>query len=179
MDKSEIRRGIREIKGRFGADVLREMSAAPAGELLDYVRRLSCGKPSLTVLLYNSLPDEVYTGDIIGSLRQMGHRVLLPAVKGSELEIREYAEGTATHPGYRGIEEPDGPIFTDFAAIDLAVVPGVAFTRDGCRLGRGKGFYDRFLPRLDCPVVGLAFPFQILESLPCEEHDIKINRVIG
>lgn len=177
MTKSEIRGRIREIKASYGAGRLLEMSRGPVSELMEYIG--SFGRKGLVMLLYNSLPDEVDTGELIRSLLEEGHKVLLPTVVGDELELHEFSEGTSLHSGFRGIGESDGALFTDYSSIDLAVVPGVAFTRDGCRLGRGRGFYDRFLPLLECPVVGLAFPFQILESLPCEEHDIKINRVIG
>jgi 5-formyltetrahydrofolate cyclo-ligase len=81
--------------------------------------------------------------------------------------------------GAYGILEPTGPLFTDYDSIDLAVVPGVAFTRDGVRLGRGKGYYDRLLPRIKSPKVGICFPFQILESIPTEPFDVKMDEVVA
>ena len=70
-------------------------------------------------------------------------------------------------------------MFTDYAAIDLAVIPGVAFTPDGRRLGRGRGYYDRLLARFArAYTIGLAFPFQLLEDIPTEPHDIKLNEIL-
>ena len=54
----------------------------------------------------------------------------------------------------------------------------MAFTPNGRRLGRGKGYYDRMLPKLKCPLIGLAFPFQIIDDMPCEPHDVSMNEVI-
>ena len=66
----------------------------------------------------------------------------------------------------------------------LIIVPGRAFTKDGCRLGRGKGFYDRWLSKIPSDkknrvhLFGVCFPQQIVESIPCDEHDIKMDSVI-
>ena len=65
----------------------------------------------------------------------------------------------------------------------LIIVPGRAFTKEGCRLGRGKGFYDRWLSKIPqdkknrVHLAGVCFSQQIVESIPCDEHDIKMNKV--
>ena len=78
-----------------------------------------------------------------------------------------------------GIEEPTGTLFTDYAAIDFIAVPGVAFDRNGNRLGRGKGYYDRLLPRIPSAYkAGICFPFQLVEEVPAEPFDIRMDEVI-
>ena len=64
------------------------------------------------------------------------------------------------------------------ADIDLAVIPGMAFDRDGHRLGRGKGFYDKLLPGIKCRKIGLCFSFQLADSVPIEPHDIVMDMVL-
>ena len=85
--------------------------------------------------------------------------------------------------GPYGIQQPKSNRATVIApeVLDLVVVPGVAFDRSGHRLGRGAGFYDRFLADLprDIPTVGLAFDFQIVSNLPLQEHDIPLSFVIS
>ena len=105
--------------------------------------------------------------------------MLLPTVVGSNLELHAYTGDTdLTTSADFGIAESTGPLFTDYTNIDLAIIPGMAFTPDGHRLGRGNGYYDRLLPQLSCKKIGLAFPFQIVDHIPCESHDIKMDMVV-
>ena len=82
--------------------------------------------------------------------------------------------------GHYGILEPAQKRFCEIKALDLVIVPGVAFDRRGNRLGRGKGYYDGFLSRLpkDTPSIGLAFDFQILPTLPTTPTDVSVRSVI-
>ena len=100
-------------------------------------------------------------------------------VKGYDLELRLYTGDDRLTEGAFHIDEPTGTAFTDYAAIDLAVIPGVAFDRRGNRLGRGKGYYDRLLPRIPTAYkLGLCFPFQVLNQIPAEAHDIPMDEVL-
>ena len=72
-----------------------------------------------------------------------------------------------------------GELFTNYALIDLIVVPGVAFDTKGNRLGRGKGYYDRLLPHIPSAYkAGICFPFQIVEEVPAESFDILMDEII-
>ncbi len=131
-----------------------------------------------TILLYHSLKDEVDTHDFIEkwSARK---RILLPAILGDNLELRTYTSAAELSAGAYGIEEPAGRPFEDYAAIDLAVIPGVAFDKRGNRLGRGKGYYDRLLPHLPGSYkIGICFPFQLIEEVPAEDFDIRMDEII-
>lgn len=129
------------------------------------------------VLLYYSLKDEVHTHDFV---KKWSHvkQILLPVVVGDELELRTYTGPQDLATGAYGIAEPTGELFTDYAAIDLAVIPGVAFDAAGNRLGRGKGYYDRLLPRLAAFKAGICFPFQLVDEVPAEPFDIRMDAVI-
>jgi len=132
-----------------------------------------------TILLYHSLPDEVETHALIRTLHAAGKTVLLPTVAGDVLELHIYEGEQALSMGISyGIQESKGSLFTDYGKIDLAIIPGMAFTVQGDRLGRGKGYYDRLLPQLTCPLIGIAFPFQMVTYIPCEPHDIRMKEVI-
>lgn len=131
-----------------------------------------------TVLLYHSLKDEVQTHAFIEKWSKR-KKIILPVVAGDVLELRLYTCPGDLCTGSYGIAEPTGPLFTDYAAIDLAVIPGVAFDREGHRLGRGKGYYDKLLPLLPSTLkAGLCFPFQLLEEIPAESFDICMDVVI-
>ena len=124
-----------------------------------------------TVLLYYSLDDEVQTHDFV----EKWHRqktVLLPVVKGDELELRIYTgrQNLKTGEAYH-IEEPTGEAFTAYEKIDFAIIPGVSFDARGNRLGRGKGYYDKLLPLLHSYNIGICYNFQVNEKLPVEPFD--------
>lgn len=131
-----------------------------------------------TVLLYHSLKDEVDTHEFIK--KWSGEkRILLPVVKGDDLELRIYTGPQDMKIGAYGIEEPIGETFTDYAEIDFIAVPGVAFDREGNRLGRGKGYYDRLLPRIPSAFkAGICFPFQLIDQVPTEPFDICMDVII-
>ncbi len=95
------------------------------------------------------------------------------------LEVRELAPGQLA-PGRWGIWEPtdEAPLLSDYSRLDLVVVPGVAFSSDGKRLGRGKSFYDRFLPLVPrAAFVGVCYPCQLVEQIPADPWDIGMDIV--
>lgn len=131
-----------------------------------------------TVLLYHSLPDEVYTHDFIKKWSDK-KQILLPVVIGDDLELRIYTGLEELATGSYGIEEPTGELITDYSSIDFIAVPGVAFDRHGNRLGRGKGYYDRLLPHIPSAYkVGICFPFQIVEEVPADTFDVRMDEII-
>lgn len=100
------------------------------------------GGPSIvlqahTLLLYHSLPDEVQTHEFIKRWHPY-KRIVLPLVKGEELEFRYYEGEDSLQAGAFGIEEPTGSLVENLHEIELSIIPGVAFDRSGNRLGRGK-----------------------------------------
>jgi len=77
-----------------------------------------------------------------------------------------------------GIIEPVGDPWQDYDKIDLVLVPALAYDHNGHRLGRGKGYYDRFLKKLNAYTIGIAFEEQILDYIPYDDNDVKIDEVI-
>ncbi|MBQ0103703.1 MAG: 5-formyltetrahydrofolate cyclo-ligase [Prevotellaceae bacterium] len=171
MTKQEIRRLLAtECRLHYANGDFPEWSKS----VVERVRSNQAYIDAHCVLLYNALWDEVDLSALFADDKQF----VLPTVVGDELELHLYTSGTATHTGAFGITESGGPLLTDYGTIDLAIIPGRAFTADGRRLGRGKGYYDRTLPRLRCHTIGVCFPFQLLSDIPTETHDHKINEVI-
>lgn len=149
-----------------------------SAEILKKVEEHPRFQAAQTVLLYHSLKDEVQTHDFIERWSQH-KQILLPVVVGDELELRIYEGRQSLHIGAFGIEEPTGAVFTAYQDIPVAVIPGVGFDRNGNRLGRGRGYYDRLLPRLTHTYkIGICFPFQVIDKIPTEPQDIPMNEVI-
>ena len=175
-DKRALRKQIREMKRRFTPQELAEQS-------LPIMKALLADKAvaeARTILMYYSLPDEVDTHDAVNQLVRRGKTVLLPRViDGENMEIRLYEKPEDLQEGSYGIMEPTGKPFTDYAVIDVAVVPGMAFDESGRRLGRGKGYYDRFLPKaVNACKIGVCFGFQKLEAVPADGNDVRMDRII-
>lgn len=173
MQKPELRRYIRSLKKKFSPEELSSMSECLCRQILDS----GWWKTSQIVLLYHALPDEVDTKWLLDRALSEQKTVLLPVVQGEDLVLCSY-DGD-TREGAFGIQEPVGKPFSDFASIQLAIIPGMAFDGEKHRLGRGKGYYDRLLPHLHAYKVGLCFPFQMCEEIPVETHDIPMDEVIS
>lgn len=175
-DKRELRKYVRSLKGRYSARELEELSVAVVERLLAHPRIVAAG----SVMMYYSLPDEVCTHTAVDRLLSAGKRVYLPAVTSeTEMELRCYESAADLQEGSFKIKEPVGRPFTAFSEIEIAVIPGMAFDVSGNRLGRGKGYYDRFLNRIPQAYrLGVCFPFQLLPSIPAEENDVRMDEVL-
>lgn len=171
--KKELRRQVALLKTRHSSSTTRQ-----SAEILAALEAHPAFRAATTVLLYHSLKDEVDTHEFIRKWSRE-KRILLPVVVGDDLELRLYTGPEDLKPGAYGIEEPTGELFTDYADIDFIAVPGVAFDRNGNRLGRGKGYYDRLLPRIPSAYkAGICFPFQLVEKVPAEPFDIRMDEII-
>lgn len=175
LTKQDIRLHVRRLKQQCTPQQLIQLS----NDALAHLRQLPEWHAAATILLYAALPDEVPTRSLIEEAMAEGRTVLLPVVQGDELELRICDDLDDLRPGAFNVFEPQGKAFTRFEDIDLAIIPGVAFTPDGERLGRGRGYYDRLLPMLGTALkVGLCWPFQLLDELPCEPHDAIMDLVV-
>ena len=141
---------------------------------------------SKTVLFYASFNGEVETFDMMRQAFQDGKKIVLPRVDVQKKEIIPKVilslEEDLEYGPYN-IQQPKGDVAKDIDIrhIDMVVVPAVSFDQKNHRLGRGAGYYDRFLKKFPqgIPLIGLAFDFQILESLPIEGHDLSVTKVIS
>jgi 5,10-methenyltetrahydrofolate synthetase len=175
LTKPLLRQQMREAKKQH-ADQLAKWSA-------DIVEKLTSSilPHTSTILCYWPLPDEPDIRQLINTLVNEGKTVLLPKVTGDvTMTLHRYTSPEDMAEGAFHIMEPTTAAFTDLAQIDTVLVPGVAFDAAGHRLGRGRGYYDRFLAT--CPQVrkvGICFPFQRVAEVPFEGHDIVMDEVIA
>jgi 5-formyltetrahydrofolate cyclo-ligase len=140
-----------------------------------------------TILFYASFDGEVDTKKMVKQAQKHGKRIALPVIledRKSIIPSEVYDLNKELGIGLYGIKQPRISCLrpVDLSDIDLVIVPGVAFAKNGCRLGRGKGYYDRFLKKLPSKTAtfGLAFDFQVVESLPfINPRDIPVKKVIA
>ena len=175
LSKKEVRAMMRQRKKDHTAQELRNKSAEVMERLLHHPVIMR----SHIILMYASLPDEVYTIDTLERLRLAGKRILLPEVTSeTDMQLRVYGGPDTLHEGSFHILEPTGELCDDAEPIDVAVIPGMAFDREGHRLGRGKGYYDRFLNHVETYKIGVCFDFQIIDQLTHDLHDVMMDEII-
>ena len=175
MDKSALRREMSARKRALSEAEIAARSAVLAEKLCHAPQYLS----AKALYIYLSFNQEVRTKPIIERAWAEGKRVAVPKVFGDELRFIWLERFDQLTAGFFGIEEPaaDGPVADDPAA--LIVLPGLAFDREGRRLGYGGGFYDRYLrAHPGHPTLALCYDFQLLPHLDAEAHDIPADAVL-
>jgi len=172
-NKQLLRARLRELSLEHG-----EGDSTPYREIL---LNLPAWKTAQSILLYHPLPGEI---DVMALLTADSTKsFLFPRIEGEHLALYRLLAGSRWINNPFGFKEPDPGTWDAVTPkeVHLAIVPGLAFDVNGARLGRGKGYYDRLLghPDFQGIKIGLCWPWQILDSLPNEPHDITMDRVIS
>ena len=172
MEKKELRAHIKTLKKQHTKEQLLEQSE----QILAKLEQHPDFAKAETVMLYSALPDEVQTLAFLEKWH-LKKKIILPTVVGDDIIPVEYGKDTAFAVGDFNILEPQNEPYS--GGFDLIVVPGVAFDRKGNRLGRGRGYYDRFLcQHLDVKRIGICFDFQCVDEVPAEPFDIRMDEVL-
>lgn len=172
MEKNDIRRKIKALRTMM----LDIEKAQAAEEVFARLENTAAFMLAEKILMYHSLPDELPTRRFLAKWKERKH-FYLPRVNGVNLDILPYKESKLELGSFH-IEEPSGNDTVDAADIEMVVVPAVAYDARGNRLGRGKGFYDRFLASTPAVKVGVGYDFQLLDEIPAEPHDVPMDIVI-
>ena len=174
QQKRIIRKEIKLLKQNYSEQQSKEMSMP----ILEKLESLKEFKEARTIMLYWSMKDEVFSHDFVCKWAKE-KKVILPCVKGQTRDLKVFAGKEELVDGENyGIPEPDGPVFMAEDEIDLILIPGVAFDKANNRMGRGKAYYDRLLQSLSAYKVGICFHFQLLDDVPIDEHDIKMDAIV-
>jgi 5-formyltetrahydrofolate cyclo-ligase len=176
--KTCLRRRLAAQRAALTASEVQRKSAAIAAR----VCTLSAFATSRTLMVYLALPQEVQTADIIAAARRRQQRVVVPVVQGANLMAVELPlDAAQLRRGPYGILEPCcRTAVVLLHEIDFMVIPGLAFDRQGGRLGFGKGYYDRFLGQLSTAtyLCGVAFCLQIVPCVPRLPHDVRVPYIV-
>lgn len=137
-------------------------------------------KKANVIAIYKSLPSEVDTSDLIEFSFIQGKTVVLPKTILNEIKFYKIDKNEKLIKSEFGVEEPEGlkeKLIND-EKIDLIIVPGICFDKNGNRLGFGKGYYDRFLANTNIDTIGICFEEQIIEKVITDKYDVKIKKII-
>lgn len=175
MTKQEIRAAMKRLNRSLSDAERREASQ----RIWSRVAALPGFVEARCVGLFCSLPDEPDTAAALAAWSRE-KRIVVPRVEGDTMQFYDY-DPAAMVRGAFGIAEPSPEAkCCRPGELDLLVVPGVAFTRSGLRLGRGKGYYDRYLsqPAMRAFLVGVCYAHQRVADLPAEPHDVAMDCVV-
>lgn len=175
MEKHATRQRLLTQRKQLESAVCRQLSLRAQQQLI----KSDCFQQATSVALYSSINNEVHTDLLFDEAKSQGKRVCYPKVRGEKLGFIQIEKLADLERGLFGVAEPFVGIDCRIDALDLIVVPGVAFDRRGYRLGYGKGFYDRELSRVSAATisVGLCYDFQLCELLPVEDHDRPVQGI--
>ena len=140
--------------------------------------KLKYYKNSKTIMFFVSFNSEVDTHDMVReSLKNK--TIIIPKVEHHEIQPSVILDFDNLIPGKFGILEPIEAMNIAYKNIDLVLVPGIVFDREGHRIGYGFGYYDKFLKKVPKAVkIGLAFDFQVVDRIPVETHDVPVDIII-
>ncbi len=180
-DKDSLRKELLKKRDDIPPEVRKCKDALILGQLssLDEIKQAE------TVLLFASFRSEADTRGLTTRLLGEGKRAVFPKVDSESrgLLLYEVKGLEELKAGYMGIPEPSlisGDRTVDINGVDVVIIPGAGFDSEGNRIGYGGGYYDRLLSSLtrDIPVVAPAYEEQVVESVPSEPHDIKVDIIV-
>jgi len=178
--KKAIRKEILKIRDNIPQEIRSEKDACIKKQLFLMHEFFS----AQTILFYASFRSEVETHSMIEESLRMGKKVVLPSVDKQKhaLVLYELKDMKELTPGYMGIPEPSvsDERIIDINEVDLVIIPGAAFDYSGNRLGYGAGYYDILLShrKKRMPIIALAYEEQLVDSIPAEEHDVRVDMIV-
>jgi 5-formyltetrahydrofolate cyclo-ligase len=174
--KRDLRKRVEKMRRALDPGAVARMSEAVTAALL----ATGAFRAAHRVLAYLPLPGEVRTDPIRTACRDAGKQTFVPAwhAANARYEPARLEPDSPLTRGKFGVAEPAGKDWVPLTAIDLVLVPGVAFDPNGHRLGRGGGYYDRMLAACPGTRIGLAFECQLVPHVPTEPHDIAMDLLV-
>lgn len=176
--KAQIRKRMLHLREALSAEEVQEKSKV----ILERLRRDRTFRRARCVHCYVSFRKEVDTHALIEEALRRGVQVVVPLSNPKRKELYHYRierlSELETGPFGTLIPKPAFRRLVRIEEVDVVLVPGIAFDLCGHRIGFGGGFYDRFLASIVCPKIGLAYEFQMMESIPTGPHDRRVHRII-
>ncbi|SHO47070.1 5-formyltetrahydrofolate cyclo-ligase [Nitrosotalea sinensis] len=173
VEKSRLRKQILDARDSLSLDFIKIASS----KIRDNLRKIDFYRQSTSIGVYYSIGSEVQTHELIQEFFNQGKEVALPRVEKNDIIFKKITSMSDLEMGSFSVMEPKEKCET-VKKLDVILVPAIALTRDGYRLGYGFGFYDRYLHGKKSKKIGLAYAKHILKSFPHDDHDIKMDCIV-
>jgi 5-formyltetrahydrofolate cyclo-ligase len=148
-----------------------------SGKIRDNLRKIESYRTASTIGCYHAVGSEVRTQDVLQEILNAGKDLALPKVERDDLIFKKISNFTDLEIGNFSIMEPKDRC-EYVKKLDVILVPAIALTRDGYRLGYGFGYYDRYLHNKRSTKIALSYSKQILKSIPHDSHDVKVDCIV-
>ncbi len=173
--KKKLRKDILAIRNNIDTELISDYSYA----IINQIKALPVYLNAKDVCIYMPIRNEVNLTYMIDDMRDSGKCVWLPKVIDDNMDFYLYDVKTSLVEGAFHILEPDSDVTVDADDNTLIIMPGAVFTTNHDRIGYGGGYYDRYLSiHPTCHKIAVCYDFQVVDNIPCEEHDIKPELIV-
>jgi len=173
LSKRELRYRLRSLRRSLTTQEHQQLSKA----IVENIKGLEPFKSARTILAFCPFDGEPDISPLLEEILREGKVLLIPKVEHDSMKLCKIRSLEKLAPSSFCLLEPTQCEEVEPELVELALVPGVAFDLKGCRLGMGKGFYDRILGRIRGFKVGVAFSFQVFEEIPCDPWDQRVDAI--
>jgi len=172
--KKEMRKRLIEMRSAIPA----QYRASKSGRICSAVLSSDIYRESGTLYGFVPYREEVDVWPLLMEAIRDGKKVAVPRIDGDDMNFYYISGEEDLETGFKGIREPKSYTEKADAKMPLIIAPGVAFTKDGYRMGYGKGYYDKYLASHPSYVLGVCFEEQIMPEIPLSETDYRLNGIV-
>ena len=173
VEKARLRKQLLDARDSLSLDFINITSK----QIQDNLRKIDFFRNAKSVGAYYSIGSEVKTQDILQEILKSGKGLALPKVVKKDLVFKKINSLSDLEQGNFSVMEPKD-YCEDIKKIEVIIVPAIALTRDGYRLGYGFGYYDRYLSGKKIKTIALSYSKQIIRSFPHSDHDVRIDYTV-
>jgi len=173
VEKARLRKQLLDARDGLSPDFIKITSK----EIQDNLRKIDLYRNAKTIGAYYSIGSEVRTQDILQEILNAGKELALPKVVKNDLVFKKISNFSELEPGNFSVMEPKDKCEI-MKNLDIVIVPAIALSKDGFRLGYGFGYYDRYLHGKKSTTIALSYAKQVIKSFSHDEHDIKMNFIV-
>lgn len=176
QSKVQLRRNMRSLRD----EIDREKRQIYSDQITETILATPCVRKAKRFFVYVSFRSEVQTHDLINRLLELNKDIYVPVIDSNDrMQVARFTSWDTMRPDAFGVLVPRDPML-EKEEMQVAIVPGLAFTASGARIGYGKGHYDRFFAdHIVKTKIGIAFDCQIIEEIPTESFDYAMDFVIS
>ena len=173
VEKARLRKQLLDARDGLSLDFMKITSK----EIQENLRKIDLYRNAKTIGAYYSIGSEVKTQDILQEILNAGKELALPKVVKDDLVFKKISNFAELEPGNFSVMEPKDKCEV-VKNLDVILVPAIALSKDGFRLGYGFGYYDKYLHGKKSTAIALSYAKQVIRSFPVDDHDVKMNFIV-